>query len=105
MFSFNPELAAADDMEDGDEAVVSYARSDDENEENENMYRELNLDLISLEASEVKYIILIYNFKIFLIQLLYESSRDEILVRGVDCLVTSESSWLFNLRLKIGKNE
>lgn len=59
MFSFNPELADADDMEDGDEAVVSYARSDDENEENENMYRELNLDLISLEASEVIYIIFI----------------------------------------------
>lgn len=30
MFSFNPELAAGDSMDDGDEAFDSYKREDDE---------------------------------------------------------------------------
>ena len=30
MFSFNPELAAGDSMEDGDEAFDTYTREDDE---------------------------------------------------------------------------
>lgn len=30
MFAFNPELAAGDSMEDGDEAFDSYKREDDE---------------------------------------------------------------------------
>lgn len=50
MFSFNPELANDNEYEDGDEAFDSYAIADDENEI---QYKELNLDLIELEAQEV----------------------------------------------------
>lgn len=50
MFSFNPELAKESDVEDGDEAFDSYAvDEDDEGVE----YKELQLDLIGLEAREV----------------------------------------------------
>lgn len=34
MFSFNPELAAGDTYEDGDEAFDSYRRDDDDDDEN-----------------------------------------------------------------------
>lgn len=51
MFSFNPELAADFDMEDGDEAFDTYAVDDED--ENQIEYRELQLDLIELEAQEV----------------------------------------------------
>lgn len=51
MFSFNPELAADYDMEDGDEAFDTYSR--DEEEDDQIQYRELQLDLIELEAQEV----------------------------------------------------
>lgn len=51
MFSFNPELAADFDMEDGDEAFDTYAVDDDD--ENQIEYRELQLELIELEAQEV----------------------------------------------------
>lgn len=50
MFSFNPELAAQNDMEDGDEAFDSYAYAE---EEEEIQYKELELDLICGEAQEV----------------------------------------------------
>ncbi|KAK4876509.1 hypothetical protein RN001_009015 [Aquatica leii] len=50
MFSFNPELVADQDMEEGDEAFDSYAVAD-ESEEIE--YKELELDIIGLEAQEV----------------------------------------------------
>lgn len=53
MFSFNPELAADYDMEDGDEAFDSYSMDNDEEEEEQIQYRELQLDLIELEAQEV----------------------------------------------------
>lgn len=53
MFSFNPDLAADGEMEDGDEVVASYARSEDGTEDNDNQYRELNLDIITFEACEV----------------------------------------------------
>lgn len=49
MFSFNPELAKDNDMEDGDEAFDNYAIAEDDEIE----YKELNLELISLEAKEV----------------------------------------------------
>ncbi|XP_034249712.1 zinc finger CCCH domain-containing protein 15 homolog [Thrips palmi] len=51
MFSFNPELAEGDSMEDGDVAFDSYKR--EEEEEGEVQYRELNLDLLVAEAQEV----------------------------------------------------
>lgn len=50
MFSFNPELARDSDVEDGDEAFASYAMEEDEDEV---QYKELELDLIGLEAQEV----------------------------------------------------
>lgn len=49
MFSFNPELAAENDMEDGDEAFDSYTRED---EEEELEYKELDLEALALEAQE-----------------------------------------------------
>lgn len=52
MFSFNPELAADNDMEDGDEAFDYYDIAEEEEESIE--YKELNLDLIALEAQEVR---------------------------------------------------
>jgi len=51
MFSFNPELAAEQDMDEGDEAFDYYAVADDDEEEVIE-YKELNLDIIGLEASE-----------------------------------------------------
>lgn len=51
MFSFNPEMAAEYDMEDGDEAFDSYACAEDEEDGVE--YKELQLDLIGFEAREV----------------------------------------------------
>lgn len=50
MFSFNPELAADYDMEDGDEAFDNYARSEDEDEI---VYKELQLDMLGFEAQEI----------------------------------------------------
>lgn len=47
MFSFNPEMAAQNDMDEGDEAVDSYRYSDSEDDEVN--YKEINLDLISAE--------------------------------------------------------
>lgn len=52
MFSFNPELAAGDSMDDGDEAFDIYKREEEEEGE-EVQYRELNLDLLVSEAQEV----------------------------------------------------
>lgn len=50
MFVFNPDLASGDMYEEGDEAFDSYAR---EEEEDENLnYREIQLDVITLEAQE-----------------------------------------------------
>lgn len=50
MFSFNPDLAKENDVEDGDEAFDSYAVDD---EEDGIQYKELQLDLIGLDAQEV----------------------------------------------------
>lgn len=50
MFSFNPELAADQDMEDGDEAFDYYAVA--EEDEDDIQYRELQFDMIGLEAQE-----------------------------------------------------
>lgn len=53
MFSFNPELAAENDMEDGDEAFDSYTR--DEDDEEEIIYKELDLSALAMEAQEVHF--------------------------------------------------
>lgn len=52
MFYFNPELAAGDGIDDGDEAISSYVREEDEAEEKVE-YRELDMDRLALEASEI----------------------------------------------------
>ncbi|XP_068974914.1 zinc finger CCCH domain-containing protein 15 homolog [Bombus flavifrons] len=52
MFYFNPELAAGDGIDDGDEAISSYVREEDENEEKVE-YRELDMDRLALDASEI----------------------------------------------------
>lgn len=50
MFSFNPELAKESEMEDGDEAFDSYSVVDEEEEGVE--YKELKLDMLSMDARE-----------------------------------------------------
>ncbi|XP_076633475.1 zinc finger CCCH domain-containing protein 15 homolog isoform X2 [Colletes latitarsis] len=52
MFYFNPDLAAGDGIDDGDEAIDSYVRDDDEIDERIE-YRELDMDRLALEASEI----------------------------------------------------
>lgn len=51
MFYFNPDLAADDGMDDGDEALVLYRREDEDEEEVQ--YRELQLEALEQEAREV----------------------------------------------------
>ncbi|XP_015184721.1 PREDICTED: zinc finger CCCH domain-containing protein 15 homolog [Polistes dominula] len=51
MFYFNPELAAGDGIDDGDEAISSYVREEDEEEERIE-YRELDMERLAFEASE-----------------------------------------------------
>ncbi|CAG5096405.1 Similar to CG8635: Zinc finger CCCH domain-containing protein 15 homolog (Drosophila melanogaster) [Cotesia congregata] len=51
MFSFNPELAAGDGIDDGDEAIDSYALHEEDPENIE--YRELDMDQLALEVSEL----------------------------------------------------
>lgn len=50
MFYFNPELATGDGIDDGDEAISSYVREEEEAEENE--YRELDMDRLAFEVTE-----------------------------------------------------
>lgn len=52
MFSFNPELAAGDTMDEGDEAFNSYQMNEEEEAGNE-QYREIELDRLGFEATEV----------------------------------------------------
>ncbi|GLH04292.1 Zinc finger CCCH domain-containing protein 15 homolog [Gryllus bimaculatus] len=54
MFFFNPDLAAADQYEDGDEAFDSYNFQEEDEESEENIrYREIQLDILEMEAQEV----------------------------------------------------
>ncbi|XP_063244932.1 zinc finger CCCH domain-containing protein 15 homolog [Bacillus rossius redtenbacheri] len=54
MFFFNPELAAADQFEEGDEAFDSYNLQDDDDDDQISYeYREIQLDALALEAQEV----------------------------------------------------
>lgn len=52
MFSFNPELAKDNDLEDDDDAFVSYEREDDDDEQVYE-YKELDLDTLTAGAQEV----------------------------------------------------
>lgn len=52
MFYFNPDLAQNDLMEEGDEAFDSYAREEEEEEEGI-QYRDIELESLQKEASEV----------------------------------------------------
>ncbi|XP_076658892.1 zinc finger CCCH domain-containing protein 15 homolog [Halictus rubicundus] len=54
MFYFNPDLAIGDGIDDGDEAISSYVREEDEDDEGKIEYRELDMDRLNdLEASEI----------------------------------------------------
>lgn len=53
MFSFNPELAKDNDMDEGDELFDSSVLRRDEEEEDENQYKEINLDALGDDAQEV----------------------------------------------------
>lgn len=52
MFSFNPDLANDNDLEDDDGAYASYEREEDENEQVYE-YKELDLDALAADAQEV----------------------------------------------------
>lgn len=51
MFYFNPDLAANDLMEEGDEAFESYAREEEEEEEGVE-YKNIEIDALEAAASE-----------------------------------------------------
>nr|CAD7438157.1 unnamed protein product [Timema bartmani] len=53
MFYFNPDLAAADEFEEGDEAFDSYNLQDYDDDNDNVQYREIELDALALEAQEV----------------------------------------------------
>lgn len=52
IFYFNPDLAAGDGIDEGDEAISSYTREDDDSDE-DIQYRELDSDHLAFEASEI----------------------------------------------------
>lgn len=51
MFSFNPEMAMQNDLEDGDEAFDSNMYKSDDEDAIE--YKEINLDILEHDAAEV----------------------------------------------------
>lgn len=53
MFYFNPELAAGDGIDDGDEAISSYVREEEEEGDERVEYRELDMDRLAFEPSEI----------------------------------------------------
>ncbi|XP_063976329.1 zinc finger CCCH domain-containing protein 15 homolog [Diachasmimorpha longicaudata] len=53
MFSFNPELAVGDGIEDGDEAIDNYQFHEDDEEGEKIEYRELDMERLAMEASEL----------------------------------------------------
>ncbi|XP_060842486.1 LOW QUALITY PROTEIN: zinc finger CCCH domain-containing protein 15 homolog [Rhopalosiphum padi] len=53
MFSFNPEMAIGDSMDDGEEAFDAYIRDEDEELDGNVKVREIQLETLELEASEV----------------------------------------------------
>lgn len=59
MFSFNPELANYNDMDEGDELFDSSVLRGDEDED-DNQYKEINLDALGDDAQEVSRLITKY---------------------------------------------
>lgn len=53
MFSFNPELAKDNDMDEGDELFDSSALHNRDDEEDTNQYKEIILDALEQDAQEV----------------------------------------------------
>ncbi|KAL5234444.1 hypothetical protein ACI65C_001854 [Semiaphis heraclei] len=53
MFSFNPEMAIGDSMDDGEEAFDAYIRDEDEEVDGNVKVREIQLETLESEASEV----------------------------------------------------
>jgi len=53
MFAFNPEMAIGDSMDDGEEAFDSYLRDEDEGEDGSVNVKEIKLETLEMEASEV----------------------------------------------------
>lgn len=53
MFSFNPDLAQDNDLDDDDGAFVSYEREDDDDDDEVYEYKELDYEALALEAQEV----------------------------------------------------
>jgi len=53
MFSFNPEMAIGDSIDDGEEAFDSYLRDEEGDEDVNANVREIKLEALELEASEV----------------------------------------------------
>lgn len=53
MFSFNPEMAAENDLEDGDEAFDSSLYRNNDEDEDTVEYKEINLDILGNDASDV----------------------------------------------------
>ncbi|XP_025204184.1 zinc finger CCCH domain-containing protein 15 homolog [Melanaphis sacchari] len=53
MFSFNPEMAIGDSMDDGEEAFDAYTRDEDEEVDGNVKVREIQLETLEMEASEV----------------------------------------------------
>ncbi|KMQ96576.1 zinc finger ccch domain-containing protein 15-like protein [Lasius niger] len=51
MFYFNPDLATGDGIDEGDEAISSYVREEDDSEDIQ--YRELDMERLAFEASEI----------------------------------------------------
>ncbi|KAM0728347.1 Zinc finger CCCH domain-containing protein 15-like protein [Formica fusca] len=52
MFFFNPDLATGDGIDEGDEAISSYVREDEDDSEDV-QYRELDTERLAFEASEI----------------------------------------------------
>lgn len=53
MFSFNPEMATQNDLEDGDEAFDSSLYRNDDNDDEAIQYKEINLDMLGTDISDV----------------------------------------------------
>lgn len=53
MFSFNPELATQNDLDDDDEAFDGYEREEEDDDDQVFEYRELDLEALAAGAQEV----------------------------------------------------
>lgn len=64
MFSFNPALATDNDLEDEEDAYVTYEREDDDDEQ-VTEYKELDLEALALDAQEVHFVFISCFFQFF----------------------------------------